>query len=389
MFSSLLKNKKGKRVFLDYASTTPIDERVRRAMNNVEKFFANPSAIYKEASRAREVLDDSREKVASVLGCKADEIIFTASGTESCNLAIRGLISDFKNSHIVTTAIEHPAILNSCKFLERMGVGVDYVPVALNGVVSAESVLRAVKPETKLVSVMYVNNETGAIQTVREIGDEIKKSNQKRENRIYFHTDASQAPCFLSVAPQYLNVDLITLDGSKIYGPKGVGVLFKKRGIDLDPIIFGGGQEFGLRSGTENIVGICGFAEALKIAVESRETEADRIGGLKKKLYEMIVAEFPFVSLNGEINKTSPHILSVCFPETDSEFLVLKLDALGMACSASSACRARGRGVPSHVLNAMGKKECSNSSLRFSLGRSTDENDIIQACEVLKKVVIG
>lgn len=389
MFSFFSQFSQGniKRIFLDYASTTPTDPEVISAMREAENFFANPSALYKEGVEAKHFLEESREMVADVLGCKSREVIFTGTGTESCNLALRGLVHEPKESHIVTTAIEHPAVLESCKKLEEEGAKVDYVKVDESGVVSVQDVLDAIRPETRIVSVMYVNNETGAIQPIRNIGTKIDKINQDRKRPIYFHSDASQAPCYLNVKPEALKADALTLDGSKIYGPKGVGVLFSRSSFKLKPIICGGGQEFGLRSGTENNIGARGMAVALRVASEMVFSESKRVGVLKKDLLDGIMSKIPKASVNGDIKKSSPHILNICIPDSDGEFLVARMDSLGVSCSSSSSCKARHKGSSSHVLKAMGKNECATSSLRFSLGRKTSSEEISLVPDVLYRAI--
>ncbi len=386
MFSIFSQPNK-KRIFLDYASTTPTDERVLSEMHKVEKFFANPSALYKEGAAAGCILEESREMVAEVLSCKPREVIFTGSGTESCNLALRGMISNPKDSHIITTAIEHPAVLESCRALESAGASVTYIKVDESGVVSVQDVLDAIRPETRLVSIMYVNNEIGTVQPIRKIGVEIEKINRERDELIYFHSDASQAPCYFSIQPEALKVSALTLDGSKIYGPKGVGVLFSRSGFKISPIVYGGGQEFGLRSGTESNVLIRGMAEALHLAVQLMPQEVNRIKVLRNELLEKLISIAPSISVNGELEKRSPHIANICIPEADSEFLVMRMDALGVACSSASSCKARHRGVGSHVLEAIGKRKCASSSLRFSLGRYTTAEDVTLASELFRKAL--
>lgn len=386
MFFNLSKQNK-RRVFLDYASTTPTDERVFLAMREAEKFFANPSALYREGSDAGRILEESRDMVAEVLSCKSQEVIFTSSGTESCNLAVRGFIDKPEKSHIVTTTIEHPAVLESCKALERRGASVTYVDVGQNGVVSVDRVLEAIKPETRLVSVMYVNNEIGTVQPIRKIGVEIEKIRKERSSSIYFHSDASQAPCYLNIKPENLKVDGLTLDGSKIYGPKGVGVLFSKSGFKLEPVIYGGGQEFGVRSGTENNVSLRGMAKALQVAVLLMPSEKERVAKLRDELLNQITSLLPSITVNGDSNEKVSHIANVCIPDSDSEFLVMKMDALGLACSSASSCKAKHKGASSYVLKAIDREDCASSSLRFSLGRQTTAEDISFATEVLKQVL--
>lgn len=386
MFSTLFKAQKN-RIFLDHASTTPIDEGVVNAMRDIETIFANPSSIYKEGLEAKRIFEDSREMVAEILECKPREVIFTGSGTESCNMAIRGMVHIPKKTHIVTTTIEHPAVLETCKALESEGVSVTYVDVNSSGVVDVDDILGAVRPETRVVSVMYVNNEIGTVQPIRKIGNGIDRIRSERGDPIYFHTDASQAPCYLPVRPEALKVDAMTLDGSKIYGPKGVGILFSRAGFSLKPIVYGGGQEFGLRSGTENNVSARGMAVALDKAVRMMPEETKRVKMLKEMLVENVRFAFPSSSVNGDIDRSVAHIVSICLPGSESEFLVLRLDSLGVACSSSSACSSKKRGAHSHVLEALKRSECLSSSVRFSLGRSTSNSDISKVCRALNDAV--
>lgn len=380
-------SKNNKRIFLDYASTTPLDDKVKESMREAENYFANPSSLYKEGVEARSFLDDSRDMVAETLGCKAKEVIFTASGTESCNLAVRGTVKDPRNDHMVTTTIEHPAILESFKALEAVGLQVTYVDVDEDGIVPVQKILDSIQPNTKLVSVMYVNNEIGTIQPIRDLGVELEKLRNRQGIAPYLHTDASQAPCYLNVSPQSLKVDMLTLDGSKMYGPKGSGLLFRRIGLDLDPIIYGGGQESGLRSGTEDNVRIRGIAKALQLASQLRASEYERVEELSKELRRGVKENIPSAVLNGSSKKRSPHINNFCVPGTDSEFLVVRMDSLGCACSSSSACRSLKKGAGSHVLEAIGKKECASSSLRLSLGRYSTISEVRCACELLGKAV--
>ncbi len=375
-----------KRIFLDHASTTPLDEHVRAAMEEVSSLFANPSALYTEGVTTRHAVEGDRESIASCLSCKPREIIFTGSGTESCNLAVKGLFSDFRG-HIVTTTVEHPAVLESCKALEDKGVAVTYVDTDESGAVSADDVYAAIRPDTRLVSIMYVNNEIGTVQPLRAIGKKIDALKKDRDEPLVFHTDASQAPCYFNVTPDALGVDMMTLDGSKLYGPKGVGVLFRASGLSLEPVIHGGGQEFGVRSGTEDLVRTHGMAAALSRAVELRETESERIKGLRSRFLEKVFSAFPSVFLNGSEKECSPHIVNICFPDEDSEFLVLKLDALGVASSPSSSCRTHHENTSSYVLEAIGRSECSSSSLRFSFGRTTRDDDIDEAVQRLEQAL--
>ncbi len=371
-----------KRIYLDHAATTPLDERVLSAMlPHLTEGYGNPSAIYREGVEAKRVLTDARTRVARVLGAHADEIIFTASGTEADNLALRGV----RGKHIVTLAIEHPAILETCRYLEEGGVSVTHLPVDENGGVSVASVKDVLTTDTVLVSVMYANNEIGSIEPIQKIGRMIKEYRTEHNTKTpYFHTDASQAPNYLDLNVERLGVDLLTLDGSKIYGPKGVGTLYVRRGTPLSPIIFGGAQERGLRAGTENVAGIVGFTQALSLAVEMRESETERVRVLRdlfeKKLLEMI----PNITITAREGERLPNISHISIPGLDAEFALFELDVRGISASARSACKTEA--TVSHVLQAIGVD--STSSLRFSLGRETSEEDILQTLSVLKEIVL-
>ena len=286
-----------RRIYLDHASTTPVDKRVLKAMLPYMSLeFGNPSSLYKEGVEAKKAVRESRDKIAKILNIRAEEVIFTASGTESDNLAISGVIGNPPlrgvpslrggGCHIITTNIEHPGILEMCKHLETNGVEVTYVPVEDNGIVDSQKIAAAIKHNTVLVSVMLANNEIGTIQPIREISNLIKKYREGSKSDFpYLHTDASQAANYLDLSFQKLGVDMMTLDGSKICGPKGIGVLAVRRGVPVMPIIFGGGQENGLRAGTENVPGIVGMSEAFVIAQEMKEKESNRLLALKEYFF--------------------------------------------------------------------------------------------------------
>ena len=399
---------KKKRIFMDYASTTPLDPAVFAFMKPYfSEHSANPSSIYAEGIVAKKALTDARAKVASVLGCHADEIFFTASGTESNNMAIQGLMnqeseSSFQESrkpesperkiwipHIIISVIEHPSILETCRALEKQGrAKVSYVGVAENGIVDPKEIFKVLTPETVLVSVMYVNNEIGTIQPLHEIARAIRRYRKEHEinHEIHFHTDASQAANYLPLTVEKLGVDMMTLDASKFYGPKGVGILYKKRTVPLSPIIYGGGQESGLRSATENIPGIVGTSEALKCADSLRESESARLIILRDIFISEILKRFPQASLNGDAKERLPNNINIHFPGIFAEFAVVKLDYAGVAASSASACNNLSNDSSSYVVAALNKgSDAPTSSLRFTLGRDTSEKDIRVAVEIISR----
>ena len=368
-----------KRVYLDHASTTPIDARVKRAMEPYfAKQFGNPSSIHTEGLEVKKAIDYARTKVARALECRAEEIIFTSGGTESNNLAIFGLLSAKKNAHIVTINIEHSSILGPLRELERQGrVEVTYVPVESNGIVRAEKIIAAIRLNTVLVSVQYANNEIGTIQSIAKIGKMIRALRVP----IIFHTDACQAPLHLNCLVNALGVDLLTLDGHKMYGPKGVGCLYVRRGVRLAPILFGGGQENGLRPTTENVPSIIGFAEALHLAREARAKESARLTALRDYLYASVLQNTSIrkreIVVNGSMEATErlPNNLNISLPGVDTEMLTLQLDAKGIAVSTKSSCLKNEK--ISYVVAALAHDNArAASTLRFTLGRGTTKKDI-------------
>jgi cysteine desulfurase len=386
-----------KRIFLDYASTTPIDKKVLRAMlPYLEKSFENPSALYKEGVDAKRRIEDARRTIALILHVEPSDIVFTASGTEADNLALLGIYesacvwrTDIK-PHIITTTIEHPAVLEACREIERRGGEVTYVEVDESGIVSPDAIRQALTPATILVSVMYANNEIGTIQPVKEISKVIRTySTAHPASKVYFHTDASQAPNYLSVNCESLGVDLMTLDASKIYGPKGIGLLVAKKHVGISPIIFGGGQEKGLRSGTENVPAIVGFAEALIRAEAMREKESGRLKALRDYFISEMRNRYPIFRLNGDAEHRLPNNINVCAPGLDAEFAVLQLDTLGISCSSASACKSLSEISSSYVIENLGQqgKECGTSSLRFTLGRGTTKAHVTSTLRALEHVL--
>lgn len=389
-----------KRIYLDHSATTYLDKRVKRAMEPFwGKNFGNPSALYEEGRKAKKALNQARTDIASFINARPDEIIFTGGGTESDNLAIFGVIkvlgSRTPKSHIITTKIEHHAVLDAVKNLEKEGFEATYLNVDRNGLVDPVDVKKALRPETALVSIIYANNEIGTIQPISEISEIIKKFRDfRRESKIknqesypLFHTDACQAAGYLEMDVKKLGVDLMTINGSKIYGPKGIGFLYVRSGVKLKPIIYGGGQERSLRSGTENVPAIVGLAEAFKIAQKERKKESARLTKLRDKLAKGIIKTVPKTTLNGHPKKRLPNNVNVSILGIEGESAVLYLDAFGISVSTGSACTSRSL-EPSHVIFALGRpSEYSHSSLRFTLGRKTNEKEINYVLKILPEVV--
>ncbi len=370
-----------KTIYLDYASLTPIDKGVSKYMKKYEtEEYMNPSAIYSSGVMAKKVLKESREKIAQALHAHADEVIFTGSGTEANNLALNWVPA---GKHIIVSVIEHSSIIETARALEKKGVKVSYISVDKNGLINLDEFKKALRPETVLVSIMTVNNEIGTIQPIQEIAKIIRHA-RKNNNSIYpiFHTDACQA----GLVPLYvekLGVDLLTLDSHKIYGPRGIGLLYVQRGTNLQPIIHGGGQQKGLRSGTENIPGIAGLAFALEISEKIRNKEFARLTELKNFFIKELIKLNPKISINGQPENTSPHILNISIPDIDNEFLVLQLDTKGIECSTKSACLHNED--ESYVLKSIGAD--SRKSVRFSFGRRTTKNDLKFVIKTLKELI--
>jgi cysteine desulfurase len=394
-----------RRIYLDHAATTYLDPRVKAAMGPYwEKNFGNPSSLHQEGCEARNALTSARKKIASLVGASPDEIIFTNGGTESDNLAILGtaksviqratltLTSDANvpRWHIVTTKIEHHAVLNSCKELERQGFEITYLKVDKNGIVDLKELKKSLRKETILVSIMYANNEIGTIQPIAEISKIIRNFRLKEvqlPSMPLFHTDAIQAAGYFDLNVQKLGVDLLSVNGSKIYGPKGIGFLYVKRGARIAPLIYGGEQERGLRSGTENVPAIIGLSKAFEISRNERERESRRLIKLRDYLIQGILNKIPDSSLNGHPTSRLPNNVNATISGIEGETLILYLDANGIACSTGSACTSVSL-EPSHVITALGKsKKDAHCSIRFTLGRKTTQSDIDYVLKVLPKVV--
>lgn len=365
-----------KRIYLDYAAATPLDKRVKKAMYEAQNFFGNPSSIHDEGRKAKEIIEQSRKNIAGVLGCKAGEIIFTSGGTESNNLAIFGTAKFFKKGHIITSKIEHPSVLEPIKSLEKDGFEVTYIEAGNDGVVNPKDIEMAIRDDTILISIMYANNEIGTIQPIREIS--------KIKGKAYFHSDACQASEYLNLKVETLGVDLLTLNSSKVYGPKGIGILYKKSGIKLFPQILGGGQETGLRSGTESVSLISGLAKALLLAESQKKEESKRLESLRDYFIQCVLREISVSSLNGHSIKRLPNNANFSFLNIDSESIIIKLDSNGVACSSGSACASQ---YPSNSLGTSQKESEARRSVRFSMGRQTNKKELDKVISILKKII--
>ncbi|MEK7575330.1 MAG: cysteine desulfurase family protein [Patescibacteria group bacterium] len=391
-----------KRIYLDYASTTPLDPKVKKEMDRYfEMDFGNVGAIHKEGVIAGRALREARQKIALLLSAKPDEIVFTGSGTEANNIAIFGTVislrrrgRSFKDLHFVTSTIEHSSVRECFKALEKQGASVNYVDVGSDGVIDPKSVASALRPNTALVSIMYANNEIGTVQPIREISQQIRnfaevqsrKATVKSFNRPIFHSDASQAPLYLPLNTDSLGVDLMTLDGHKIYGPKGIGMLYVDRGVTLSPIMAGGGQERGVRSGTENIPSIVGLCKALELAVELREKESKRLSTLLDYALKLLAKKVSGAKLNGSVEKRLPNNLNISIPGADSEFLVIALDRYGISASTKSSCLRDES--ESYVVKALGgDASLASSSLRFTFGRATTKAHIDYLFKTLAQLI--
>lgn len=380
-----------RRIYFDHAATTPVDPDVKKAMlPYLTNKFGNPSSIFHTwGQEAHLAIETARERIASFLNCSPQEIIFTSGGTESDNLAIKGIFEALSNqgNHIITSAVEHHAILHTCQYLERYRKAkITYLPVDRYGLVDLKDLEKAITSKTILVSIMYANNEVGTIEPLREISSVIKRSNQRRKNKIYFHTDAVQAIGSLECDVQKLGVDSLSLSGHKIYGPKGVGALYLKKGTPLVSQLQGGGQEKERRAGTENVAGIVGLGRAIEL-VKKQRSSLKKVRRLRDFLIKEILKNIPGVILTGHPQKRLPGSASFCFKNVEGESLLISLNQLGIAASSGSACTS-GSLEPSHVLLAMGiPPELAHGSLRLTLGKDNTEAEVRYLLKVLPKIV--
>jgi len=360
-------------IYLDHAATTPVRKEVAEAMMQVlTENWGNPSSIHQFGRPARKAMEESRERIAKAIGADPREIIFTGSGTEADNIAIVGgaRANKKKGNHLITTAVEHHAVLDAFKALEKEGFEVTYLPVDADGRISVADFQNALRDDTVLVSIMHGNNEVGTIMPVAEIGAIC------REKKVLFHTDAVQTVGKIPFDVKAINCDFAALSGHKIYGPKGIGVLYMRRGVRTQPLYFGGGQERKLRPGTESVANIVGMATALELAVAEMEQESARLSKLRDRLIDGILANIPETRLNGPREGRLPHNVNVSIEYIEGEALLLTCDMKGMAASSGSACTS-GSLDPSHVLMAMGLSHTTaHGSLRLSLGKSTTDEDV-------------
>ncbi len=373
-----------KKVYLDYNATTPVDPRVLEVMiPYIKEVYGNPSSVHSFGGDSKGALDDAREKVAELLGARQRDICFTAGGSESNNFAIKGAAYQLteKGKHLITTEVEHASVLETFKYLESEGFNVTYLSVDRDGMIYLNEIRESIKEDTILVSIMYANNETGVIFPLDQI------SEITQEKGVLLHTDAVQAVGKIEIDLKELQVDLLSLSSHKLYGPKGAGALYIRKGVNLSPLIHGGGQERGMRSGTENVPAIAGFGKAAELIKNDIEAENSRLRILRNKLHDRIVGSIDCVSLNGHAEKRLSNTLNLSFDHTEGESLVMNLDLEGVAVSTGSAC-SEGNVDPSHVLLAMGlTKEQAVSSLRFSLGRFSKESDIDLVLKKLPAIV--
>ena len=370
-------------IYLDYAAAAPVRKEVRKVVANVERYFANPSSTHNAGKKAKDLLEYSRTKIKKILNAnEEDKIILTSNGTESINLALKGIAHAYKKKgkHIITSKIEHKAVLETCKFLEQEGFSVTYLDVDKYGRVNPKDVEKAITRKTILVSIMYANNEVGAIQPITEIAAIVKKK------KVFFHTDACQAGT-LDLDVRKLGVDLLTLNSNKVYGPKGAGLLYVREGVKVEPLIHGGGQEYGLRSGTENVVAIAGFARALELAQKEKEAENKKLQKLRDYFVVEIQKKVPGTILNGHPTERLSNNVHLSFAGVEAETVLSYLDQKGIYASAGSACTAN-EIETSHVLKAMKISEkAARGSIRFSLGKKTTKRDVDKVVEILSEIV--
>lgn len=371
-----------RRIYMDHSATTPVAPEVLEAMlPYFREKYGNASSLHEFGREARDAVESAREKLASLIGASPDEIYFTSGGTESDNMALKGVALSGRGKHIITTSIEHPAVLEVCRSLERMGFDVTYVPVDDQGIVDPGEIERAIRDDTVLISVMHANNEIGTIQPIEMIA-EIASSRD-----ILLHTDAVQTVGKIPVNVDRLGVDLLSISAHKFYGPKGVGALYVRKGTKIESILQGGGHERGLRSGTENVPGIVGLGRAAELASEIMEGEVERLTALRERLKRFVLSNIEDSWLNGHPTKRLPINLNFGFGRVEGESLLLYLDSKGIAVSTGSACSSK-KLEPSHVLRAIGLDPVRcHGSLRITLGRGNTQEDVDYAGECIREAV--
>ncbi len=381
---------KKQNIYLDYAAATPVDRRVILHMSvTQQKYFANSSSVHAVGLESLDILNKSRTDIAKILSVKSSEIFFTSSGTESNNLAIIGMARRLSKygRHIIVSNIEHASILNACEYLKKEGFQISYLPVDLNGVMSIDDLRKTIRKDTILVSVMMVQNEVGTIQPLKEIGKIIQTHRNKNKTLFpLFHSDACQATGLLQITPHSFLLDVMTVNGAKCYGPKGIALLWTSAPQYIQPIIFGGGQERGLRSGTENIAAIAGFTKALEIAEKNKTKELKRLTDLKQYFIQKIKSGIFDLKIVAEKAETMPHIISIAFKNISGEMLVQALSQQGIYIASGAACSSHESG-PSHVVKALKlPHEYRDGVIRISLGRQTTRKEIDILVLALKKI---
>ncbi len=373
-----------KKIYLDNAATTPTDPRVVQAMlPYFTEVYGNPSSLHAFGQGAKHAIEDARHTVAAFIGAKPEEIVFTSGGTESNNFTIKGVASARRENgnHIITSKIEHHAVLEPCHFLEKQGFKVTLIPVDKYGLVDPADVNKAITDNTILISIMHANNEIGSIEPIAEIGK------LARSKGVYFHTDAVQTLGHFPIDVDEMNVDVLSASGHKLYGPKGIGILYIRKGVRMLPIMHGGDHEQGRRASTHNVPGIVGFGKAVELAKEEMGKEIEKLTFLRDKLIKGILGAIEFTRLNGHPTQRLPNNVNVSISYVEGESMLLNLDMEGIACSTGSACTSSSL-EPSHVLAAIGlSHEHAHGSLRFSLGRQTLEDDIDYVLEILPGIV--
>jgi len=371
-------------IYLDHAATTYIKKEVLEEMlPYLDKNYGNPSSIYSIGKENKLAIDVSREKIAKELNANINEIFFTSCGSEADNWALKGIAfaNKEKGNHIITSSIEHPAILNTCKYLEKQGFAVTYIKVDSEGLINLAELENAINNRTILISIMFANNEIGTIQPIKEIANIAQKYN------VYFHTDAVQAVGNIKIDVRELNVDMLSMSAHKFYGPKGIGVLYIKNGITIDNFIHGGGQEKGKRAGTENVPNVVGIGKAMELAYDNFDEKNNRLIKLRERLIDGVMERIPYVKLNGHRVKRLPGNVNFSFDGVEGEALLLMLNMKGICVSTGSACSA-GSSKPSHVLSAIGlNNDMCKGSIRLTIGDENTEEDIDYTIDCLEKVV--
>src|SRR3989338_481071 len=380
-----------RRIYLDNAAATYLEDHAEKSMTPFFKsFFGNASSIYEEGRIVRTAIENTRKKIAKIINALPEEIIFTSGGTEGNNLAIGGAVGNhFKKAggHIIASKIEHPSVLNVVKELEKKGVQTTYLNVDRLGVVNLEELKNSLRKDTILVSIIFANHEIGTIQPIAEISKIIREFNEKNQTNVLFHIDACQAGNYLDLDVKKLGVDLMTINGSKLYGPKGTGFLFARKGVKISPLFFGGEQEKKIRPGTENVAGIIGLGAALELAQKIRQKESKRLIALRDYFIKEVLKRIPGTVLNGHSDMRLPNNINISIYGIEGEAAVLYLDSQGIACATGSACTSA-RLEPSHVITAIGLHfEFSHRSLRFTLGRKTTKKDLNYVLEKLEETV--